>query len=245
MAQIFYNWSAKQKQQIVSYYYLKKLQVHPSQFRKIIGKIDHYDVLVTNFNYLLRLNKCAWKDYLSSINSIRICLVMIFYNSLNSSDQAICSTLHNKIVNDKNTFLKNADQPVIPDLLTMIFKKSLVLKNASNKWLLEADVWLRKIALIFYKTFQKYDQSAYYYLYGYYFALLLVLNIQKHVFLKSPTKDLFHIKMTLIDEYINAISRINRWQFNNFIVQNNFYFQKMASRSRRRVHIDKFVRMFK
>lgn len=191
--------------------------------KNLINNCDKYNLIARHFIYLLRLNKLEEKEYKDHV--ILLKLIIIYHHSQLLLKAKLSDFDLNKI---KMAMEDLTNKLNLPTSDYCIEKKPLTtfLPNFEN---IDFDSFYCQIANIF-NSINRQDKA--YYEYGYYLTMLFNLQIIKTLNNNECNLSLYKLKLTIVDQCILAIAKIDVIQFNNFIRNYNKTLKKISKKSK-------------
>lgn len=203
---------------ICAEYFKKNVEI---KSKVLINNCDKYNLIVRHFIYLLRLNKLEEKEYKNHI--ILLKLIVIYYHS----QFILKEKLSNFDLNKIKIAIENLTNKLNFKANDYSIEKTKLAGFSQNIEYEDFHLFYCQIANIFYNINL---QNKAYYDYGYYLTMLFNLQTIKVLSNNECNLPLYKLKLTIVDECILAIAKIDSIQFNHFIRNYNKTLKKISKK---------------
>lgn len=202
--------------------FLKSHKLASSTFN-YASEVDKKNILLKNFDFLLRLSNQKVDKFIDHMNVLRLLSSELFYLSSNSLDAEVAIQLDETVID----ILDHLNIISVGENLEYLITKDYKFSPEDNKQYFNFHKIYSNLAATFAAPFIHLDHYFSYYSYGYYLSMFLNL----HYFANEETiladSQLFLTKLRVQEKMIEAIRMITPDSFNSLILKTNSWIKRI------------------
>ncbi|ATZ18492.1 hypothetical protein ESOMN_v1c01070 [Williamsoniiplasma somnilux] len=187
------------------------------------SEVDKKNILLKNFNFLIRLNGQKEDEYIDHMNVIRLLSSELFYLSTNNIDAEVAIQLDETVAD----ILNNLNLISVSENLEAEIIRDLKFTPEERLQYFDYNKVYSNIATTFSAPFIQSSHFYSYYVYGYYLSMFLNLHYFANKELVLEKNSLFLAKLKIQNKMIDAIRTITPEEFNTFILRTNTWISKI------------------